>query len=88
MLAVQVQPRAARSEIGGWHGGALKVRLAAPPVDGAANDALLRYLAERLGTSRANVRLLSGRGSRRKRIEVMGLTLQAVLDRLGVGPPP
>ncbi len=72
----------------GWHGEALKVRLAAPPVDGAANEELLRYLAERLGMPKANVRLLSGGGSRRKRVEVLGLTLRAVLDRLGVGPPP
>jgi len=88
VLVVQVQPRAARSEVAGWHGEALKLRLAAPPVDGAANQELVRYLAERLGLRRADVQLLSGRGGRRKRVEILGLTLAQVWDRLGVGPPP
>jgi len=88
VLVVQVQPRAARSEVAGWHGEALKLRLAAPPVDGAANQELVRYLAERLGMRRADVQLLSGRGGRRKRVEILGLTLAQVWDRLGVGPPP
>jgi hypothetical protein len=88
VLVVQVQPRAARSEVAGWHGEALKLRLAAPPVDGAANQELVRYLAERLGMRRADVQLLSGRGGRRKRVEILGLTLGQVWDRLGVGPPP
>jgi uncharacterized protein len=51
-LEVVVQPRAGRSEVLGEHDGRLKVRIAAPPVDGAANDALVRFIAERLGVAR------------------------------------
>ena len=59
-LRVRVQPRASRTELVGLHGGALKVRLAAAPVEGAANDALLRFLAERLELPRSAVRLEAG----------------------------
>ena len=52
-IRIHVQPRASRTEIAGRHGDALKVRLAAPPVDGAANDALLDFIADRLGVPRA-----------------------------------
>jgi hypothetical protein len=72
ILAIHVQPRAARTEVAGIHGDAIKIRLKAPPVDGAANDELIRYLAERLGVPRAAVRILSGAAARRKRVEVTG----------------
>ena len=77
-VSVHVQPRATRSEIVGLHGTALKVRLQAPPVDGAANDALVTLLAERLGVARRAVRVVAGASSRAKTVEVDGTTEDAV----------
>ena len=77
-IAVHVQPRASRSEIIGQHGAALKVRLQAPPVDGAANEALVRLLADSLGVSQRSVRVVSGATSRAKTVEVDGTTEAAV----------
>lgn len=73
-FAVHVQPRAKHTEVAGTHGAAVKIRLAAPPVDGAANDALQHFLAERLGVPRAAVRVVAGLASRDKWIEVDGLS--------------
>ena len=75
---VHVQPRASRSEVVGTHGAALKVRLLAPPVDGAANDALITLLAERLGVARRDVRIVQGATSRAKVVEIQGTTAEAV----------
>ena len=72
-FAVRVQPRAARSEVSGLHGGALKVRLQAPPVDGAANEALVALLAEELKVGRRQVRIVAGASSRAKVVEVDGV---------------
>ena len=69
-LAVQVVPRASKSEICGLQGDALKVRLQAPPVDGKANAALLDFLAKRIGLARSSVTLISGQASRRKVVEI------------------
>ena len=77
-VSVHVQPRASRSEIIGQHGAALKVRLQAPPVDGAANEALVDLLAESLGVSRRSVRVVAGATSRMKTVEVDGTTEAAV----------
>jgi uncharacterized protein len=70
---VRVQPRASRSEIVGEYGAALKVRLAAPPVDGAANEELIKLLAKEMGVARRDVRILSGASSRTKTVEISGL---------------
>ena len=72
-LRVLVQPRASRSRVLGEHGGALKVALAAPPVDGAANEALVELLADLLGVPRRQVSLVSGQSSRRKTVQVTGV---------------
>ncbi len=72
-LAVLVQPRASRTRVVGEHDGLLKIQLAAPPVDGEANAALLEFLAKRLGVPRRQVTLVAGDASRRKRIRVEGL---------------
>ena len=77
-VAVHVQPRASRSEIIGQHGTALKVRLQAPPVDGAANEALVRLLAEALGVPGRSVRVVAGATSRSKTVEIDGTTADAV----------
>ncbi|SRR5229473_3745507 len=79
ILQVRVQPRASRDEISGVMGGALKVRLRAPALEGRANEALCEYLAELLKTPKAAVRILSGHHSRSKRVEVRGVTEQQVL---------
>jgi uncharacterized protein len=73
-----VQPRASRSEIVGIHGTALKVRLQAPPVDGAANKALVSLLAERLGVARRSVQVVAGATSRAKTVEIDGTSVSAV----------
>ena len=77
-FTVHVQPRASRSEVTGMHGDALKVRLEAPPVDGAANDALIDLLAAALGVSRARVRIVVGQHSRSKVVEVVGVDVDRV----------
>ena len=82
---VRLQPRASRNEIAGAHGGALRVRLHAPPVDGAANEALVAFLAERLAVPRRGVRIVSGATSRTKMIEVEGVTSSAVKRLAGEG---
>jgi hypothetical protein len=72
-FAVHVQPRASWSEVTGLHGTALRVRLQAPPVDGAANEALVAFLAESLGVRARDVRLVAGGTSRAKVVEVLGV---------------
>ena len=79
-IDVRVQPRASSNDIVGYRDGVLRVRLQAPPVDGAANDALVRFLADEFGVSRRQVRIVSGFGSRNKIIEVAVAELGA-LDR-------
>jgi uncharacterized protein (TIGR00251 family) len=80
-INVRVQPRASSNEIVGYRDGILRVRLQAPPVDGAANEALVRFLADEFGVSRRQVRIVSGSGSRNKIVEVEAVALPA-LDRL------
>ena len=77
-FAVRVQPRASRSGVEGVHGEALKVRLTAPPVDGAANEALLALLADALAVRPRAVRIVSGAASRTKLIEVDGVAAERV----------
>jgi uncharacterized protein YggU (UPF0235/DUF167 family) len=73
------------SQIGGLHGDAIKVRLAAQPVDGAANEALVDFLADRLGLAPAALRLTAGATSRRKTVEALGVTPGQARQRLGLG---
>ena len=80
-FAVRVQPRASRSEVGGAHGEALKVRLMTPPVDGAANAALIDLLADALEVPRRAVRIISGATSRTKVVEIDGIRA-AKVERL------
>jgi uncharacterized protein len=79
-FSVRVQPRASRSEIAGVYGDALKVRLSAPPVDGAANDALIEFLAHVFAVGRRDVRILAGEISRSKIVEIEGITERTVHD--------
>ena len=70
MLRVSVSPNARRTAADGLHDGALRVRLAAPPVDGKANDALVAWIADALDLPRRSVRLQHGQSSRRKQLEI------------------
>jgi len=79
IFSVRVQPRASKDEIAGEMGGALKVRLQAPAVEGRANEALVEFLAKLLKRPRSAVRILSGERSRTKRIEINGVTQQQIL---------
>ena len=81
-LAVKALPNAPRSEIAGWLGDALKVKLHAPPVDGRANDELCAFLAAQLGLPRRAVTLARGNASRQKLLTIAGLTLAEVKARL------
>ena len=77
-FAVRVQPRASRNEVGGAHGEALKVRLTSPPVDGAANAALIDLLADAFDVPRRAVRIISGATSRTKLVEIDGIAAERV----------
>ena len=77
-LTLHIQPGAKKTEFAGLHGDALKIRLAAPPVDGKANEALIRFIADQLGLAKSAVNLKSGQTSRRKVLEVTGATAAAV----------
>lgn len=73
-IAVRVQPRASRTELAGAYGDAVKIRVAAPPVDGAANAELVAFLAKRLGVPKSSVRIVRGEGGRDKLVEVDGVS--------------
>ena len=80
-LSIRIQPRASKNEIVRMEGGGLKIRLTAPPVDGAANEALVKFLARSLGVSKSQVEIVSGHTSRHKVIRIDGLSSEDV-DRL------
>ena len=73
-MTIRVQPRASRNEVAGVHGDALKVRLTAPPVEGAANEALVDFLATTFGIPARAVTIVSGASSRTKIVELAGVT--------------
>ena len=83
-LSVRVQPRAARSEIAGLFGDRIRIRLAAPPVDGAANEALVRFLAEALGVPARAVTIAGGHASRSKTVIAAGVSAAEAAARLGI----
>lgn len=81
VLTIRVQPGAKAAGVVGVYGDALKIRVSAPPVDGKANEALLAFVATRLGLPRRAVSLLAGDTSRRKRVRVEGAAAEAVVAR-------
>lgn len=81
-LSVKVQPRASRNEVGEILGNELKVKVTAPPVDAAANEALVRFLAEILDCPRGSVQLVRGQTSRHKQILLRGLSAESVAAKL------
>lgn len=82
ILTVHVQPKAAQTACVGVHGDALKIRIAAPPVEGAANRELIRFLAHELSLPTAAVQITSGEGSRHKRVRLEGITAGYLMTRL------
>lgn len=70
VLTLHVQPGASRTECAGLHGDAHKIRLAAPPVEGRANEALIAFLAESFGVRRRDVEIVSGASARRKIVRI------------------
>ena len=83
-FAVRVQPRASRDEIAGAYGDAIRIRVTAPPVDGAANDAVIALLATALGVAPRAIRIVSGSTSRTKTVEIDGVS-EAAIGRLRDG---
>lgn len=83
-IRLHVQPRAARTELAGAFGNALKVRLKSPPVDGAANEELVRFLAELLHLPRGSVELTAGHSARSKTVRILGIEAAEVVKRLGL----
>lgn len=81
-FAVHVQPRAKKPGIDGTHGDALRVRVQAPPVDGAANDAVIAVIADALGVPRRAVRIAAGLSGRQKLVDVDGIDAAAATVRL------
>ena len=80
-LTVQITPNAPRSEIVGWLGGRLKIKIKAPPVDGKANMELVRFLAEKFGVRQNSVHLLHGETAKTKLVEIEGAD-EAALRRI------
>jgi uncharacterized protein (TIGR00251 family) len=89
VLNVHLQPRASKNEVCGVHGDALKIRLTAPPVDGAANKLCREFLAGLFGVPKSAVEIISGDTSRHKRVRIAGgdpVRLRQILHGSGVGP--
>ena len=82
LLSVKLQPRASKNEIGAPFGNELKIKVTAPPVDAAANQALVEFLADKLDCSRGKVEVLRGQTSRHKTILLHGFKPEEVLQRL------
>ncbi len=81
-FAVRIVPRSSRNQVVGVEGGALKIKLTAPPVEGAANAALIEFVAEWLGVRRSAVSIVSGDKARNKLVRVKGVTREQVLERV------
>lgn len=83
-LRLHIQAGAKKSEVAGLHGEALKIRLAAPPLDGRANACLIAFVADRLGITRTRVNIVSGESSRAKRIRISGVDAAFVRSTFAV----
>ncbi|MGO8856920.1 MAG: DUF167 domain-containing protein [Steroidobacteraceae bacterium] len=81
-LEVYIQPRASKTALAGMHDGLIKIRIAAPAVENAANRALIDFLAQRLGIAKRCVRIVSGSASRRKVLEIDGVTADIIAAAL------
>lgn len=81
-ITVRVQPRASREAVEGVHGDAIRVRVQAPPVEGAANEAVCALIAQTLGIAKGRVRVVAGGGARTKTLEIEGLPAEVIRSRL------
>jgi uncharacterized protein (TIGR00251 family) len=84
ILPVRAVPRASKNEIRGIHGEALKVRLQAPPVEGKANQALIRFLSEALAVPRSQITIASGETGRNKTVLITGLSKPELIRKIGI----
>jgi uncharacterized protein (TIGR00251 family) len=82
LIAIRVQPRGSKNEIGEPVGDELKIKVTAPPVDSAANEALIRLLSDTLDCPKSAIQLLRGQASRHKQVLVTGLSIETVQQRL------
>ncbi len=80
---VRVVPRAARTELAGEMDNAVKVRISSPPVDGAANAELIKFLAKILGVAKGDVEIVSGQTSKTKRLQITGITAEQLRNAIG-----
>jgi uncharacterized protein (TIGR00251 family) len=81
-IEVQIKPRASRNSVEGWQEETLVIRISVPPVEGAANKALVKMLAGKAGIAKGRVRIVSGEKSRTKILEFEGITLEDLKERL------
>lgn len=79
---IRAMPRASKNQIQGIYDGALKIRLTTPPVDGKANQALIKFLSKTLGIAKSQIELTQGDTSRRKTVRISGLTKPQLLERI------
>jgi len=84
LLSVKVQPRAAKNQIGGAQGNELKIHVTAPPVDAAANEALVELLAEKLDCGPNRIEIIRGHKSRHKVLKLYGFAAEEILQKIGM----
>lgn len=84
LLKLHVTPRGSKNEIVGWREDVLCVKITAPPVEGSANAAIVKFIADCLGLRKNQVELVSGEKSREKMLRVDGRTMEEIRDRVGV----
>lgn len=82
-----IQPRSSRNEVSGIHDNSLKIRLTSPPVDGAANKTLVKFLAKWLGLSPSKIRIVAGLSNKNKTIEIDGINESTFLEKLNTKIP-
>lgn len=80
IVNVRVVPRASKSEIVGEHAGALKVRIVAPPIDGAANAELVKVLSKKLNVPKSQIEIIGGQTSKQKQVRINGLNSKKLLN--------
>lgn len=83
LLKIRVNPRSSRNQVTGWRDDVLQIKLTAPPVEGAANKAVLEFLAEQLSIKKSQIALVSGATSREKTVEITGLSNSEIRRRIG-----
>jgi uncharacterized protein (TIGR00251 family) len=83
-VSVRVVPRSTKEGVAGFEGGVVKIRLNAPPVEGKANEALVRFLAKAVGVPRSRITLITGERGRNKVVRVAGVTREGLMAALGL----